>query len=706
MNTRNLRAMGLVLLPLTAWACGEASTPLEQSPDLHLVTRGDLRITVREQAEVQAAVQTQVKSELEGRSNTLIYLIPEGTVVAEGEKLAELDVSEIEEKRANQGIGVAKVGAALEQARKSVEIMDKEIEAERNTAQNRLTIAQMELEKFQGKKIENPPADGVPAEEGTNREMLRKLEEMLEAATPEDNPGGTAAEVKYAGLPNTVRELLGDEANLDRDMGQMANQILEQIDQIRLARAELVLKADTLHHSERLQAKLFITKNELEKDQLTYDSQLSKVTLAWNDIDLLINYTLRQQMIQMVQDVVNAGLDLQSVVAGSDARRVKDLADLESNELEYALAMERLENWDQQIANAVMLAPNPGLVVYAKQGRGMSQQPVEEGMDVRKRQTLIVLPDVTNMVAELKVHEADIDKVAPTQDATIEVDAFSERIFHGVVTRVAALPDSGSRFTNNDLKVYKTIVTFDGHNEEGVLRPGMNATVEIMIGVVKDIINVPNPAVHRAETVHYVWKRTPSGPEAVRVTVGRNNLTHVEIEAGLEEGETIYLAVPPGAEIPEFNLPGNRGLETVLGDAAEDRANSERRRRERERTQAIMNNPALLTGRLRTFLTEQLPDRAASLASDASFYRLLADDGFLDEMEQALTSDPALQEQWEAFRDAAQNQAPAAGRGGPGARGGNRGPGRGGPRGRGRRGGGPRGEGRREDNSGRSRDEG
>jgi multidrug efflux pump subunit AcrA (membrane-fusion protein) len=698
--------VGLFLLALTAWACGEISNPKHQSPDLHLVTRGDLRITVREQAEVQAAVQTSVKSELEGRANTLIYLIPEGTVVAKGDKLAELDVSEIEEKRANQAIAVAKAGAGLEQLIKTVEIMEKELEAGRTTAESTLTIAEMELEKFRGRVVENPPTNGVPFEEGTNREMLRKLTEMLETAALEDSTAGAATEVRYAGLSDTVRELLDGGANLDRDMGQMANQILEQIDQIRLARAELVLKADTLHHSEVLADNDFITQNELEKDRLTYDSQFSKVTLAWNGIDLLINYNLRQQKIQLNQDVVNAELDLERIMAGNDARRVKERADLESSQLEFALATERLENWDMQIANAVMLAPNPGLVVYAKQGRGMSQQPVEEGMEVRKRQTLIVLPDVTNMRAELKVHEADIDKVAATQEATVEVDAFPERIFHGKVDWVAALPDSGSRFTNNDLKVYKAFVSIDGDNEGQVLRPGMNATVEIMIGVVKNVINVPLPAVHSAETVHYVWKRTLLGPEATRVSVGRNNLTNVEIETGLEEGETIYLSVPPGAEIPKFDLPKDPGGETVLGDAAEARATAERRRRERERNQAMASDSTLLAATLRPFLTEKLPHRAEALAQDASFFRLLADDEFLDEMEEALKSDAALQEQWQAFREAAQNRGPATGRGGPGARGGDRGPGRGGPRGRGRRGGGQRGEDQREDNPRRSGDEG
>ena len=76
----------------------------------------------------------------------LIFLIPQGTMVEKGAKLAELDVSELREKRAVQAISVAKAAAAREQASKKVAIMEKEIRAAENTAQSRLKIARLREE--------------------------------------------------------------------------------------------------------------------------------------------------------------------------------------------------------------------------------------------------------------------------------------------------------------------------------------------------------------------------------------------------------------------------------------------------------------------------------------------------------------------------------------------------------------------------------
>src|SRR5262245_267844 len=115
-----VRASALLVLPLWLGACGGDEAALHPAL-VHAVTRGDLVITVRERAEIRAARDTRVSSELEGRA-TLIYLVPEGTLVAKDDKVAELDVSSIEEKRAQQAIAVAKAEAALEQAKKTVEI--------------------------------------------------------------------------------------------------------------------------------------------------------------------------------------------------------------------------------------------------------------------------------------------------------------------------------------------------------------------------------------------------------------------------------------------------------------------------------------------------------------------------------------------------------------------------------------------------------
>lgn len=611
-----LASAGLALLA----ACSSGDlTPSEagsNAADLHVVQRGPLRISVREDAELKASKENRIKSDVEGQA-TIIYLVPEGTVVEAGQRVVELDVSEVEEREANQAISVAKASTALETAKQNMLILEKELEAELAAAQSQLEIAQIDLEKFLGKPKtgatagvvdgdtiddqqlleevlqataesdptpetdaaptvagapgedgagEEPPGGGTPesatdesatltsptAYIGTNRDVLAALDDLVSEIATERPQYGT--------LPAKLLLLLGtNEAErterLDRDMGELGQQVLEQIVEIRNARSQLKLDEDTYQHSIKLQEKDFITRNELDRDRLRFESQSSTVQLAWQQLDILIGYALRKEQIDLELKLNNAVIGLEKVKASNDARRAREAAELDSSQREHELAKERLENFERQIENAVIYAPAPGLVVYAEtdnRGRG---EMIQEGSTVRERQTIIILPDVTHMTAELKVQEVDVDKVRIGQPASIQVDAFPNMILTGRVSRVSPVADSGSRWSNNNLKVYKTWVDVDYENETGELRPNMSAAVEILVGEVPDTITVPVSAVRRQRAVNYVWKATPSGPQANVVKIGRSTLTHVEILEGVREGEQVFLAEPPGMVAPQFEQP-------------------------------------------------------------------------------------------------------------------------------------------------------
>ena len=526
---------GLVWSCVALTACGvEVGEDLDPSL-IHSVERGDLAITVRERCEIQAAKDTRVSSQLEGRA-TLIYLIDEGTVVEAGQKVAEMDVSQIEEKRALQAIAVAKAQGALEQARKNVEIVEKELRAAVKTAETRLQIAHLQLEKFIGQPIDS--ADGDSS--GTNAAMLAALRELLA-----DESSASDSDSRRPGIVEKVLEILGPEQNLTLEMGEMANQILQQIGEISLVRADLELANETLFHSRKLEQKGFITSNELERDEINYKRELSKLTVAWNNLMLLVNYTLPETLLGLELEVENAGLALESVAAANEARRVRENSELESIEAEHALAGEQLENYERQIEFGVLRAPAPGLVVY---GRWDWDEPVYEGMEVRERQEVVILPDVSTMMAEIKVPEAQIGKLAEGQKASIEVDAFPNRHFSGRVSYVSTLPDPAPR--RQVLKLYVVRVLIDGDNSLGELRPGMNGRVTIEVGNIEDVLSAPLPALERSSDAHFVWKVTPGGPIPVQVELGGNNLTHVEIVAGLREGDRIYMVRPPGAQLP------------------------------------------------------------------------------------------------------------------------------------------------------------
>src|SRR5688572_12523605 len=85
------------------------------------VRRGPLRISVIERGNLKAADSISLKSEIEGQT-TILFLVPEGTQVEEGQLLCELDVTPLVDKRFQQEIAVRNAEAAFVKAKQNYEI--------------------------------------------------------------------------------------------------------------------------------------------------------------------------------------------------------------------------------------------------------------------------------------------------------------------------------------------------------------------------------------------------------------------------------------------------------------------------------------------------------------------------------------------------------------------------------------------------------
>jgi hypothetical protein len=155
------------------------------------------------------------------------------------------------------------------------------------------------------------------------------------------------------------------------------------------------------------------------------------------------------------------------------------------------------------------------------------------------------------MVVVVSVHESAIDKLKLGQPAVITIDARPDLSFIGSVTFIAPLPDSQNQWLNPDLKVYRCEIQLAGDTKD--LRPGMSASVEIVIDELNDAIAVPIHAVNRRGDHYFVYVQDSAGKPAIaEVKVGLHNDNRVAITDGVQAGDRIYLAMPPGAPQPDF----------------------------------------------------------------------------------------------------------------------------------------------------------
>lgn len=130
-------------------------------------------------------------------------------------------------------------------------------------------------------------------------------------------------------------------------------------------------------------------------------------------------------------------------------------------------------------------------VEVGEQVVGAMQMTGTEIMRVANLEVMEVLVDV---------NESDIVRVAFGDTATIEVDAYVNRKFKGVVTEIANSARStgmtADQVTNFEVKIrilkesYDDLIDPD-HPELSPFRPGMNATVDIITARKENVISVP-----------------------------------------------------------------------------------------------------------------------------------------------------------------------------------------------------------------------
>jgi HlyD family secretion protein len=315
---------------------------------------------------------------------------------------------------------------------------------------------------------------------------------------------------------------------------------------ITLREEELQRALDKLNWSRTLETEGYITRTELEGDELAYKRADLELTLAKRELRTLTEYTHRRELQVQRADVANAERNLERVKHTQSAQVVQAEADLRAKQLELERQQERLDIMRENLAMCRITAPVDGMVVYSSTGqagrRPGREEPLAEGVMVRERQHLISLPTATSMMAEVRIHESSIRKIDTGMRARITVDALPGRIFSGRVSKIGILPDAQMSWLNSNLKVYTSEVLIDG--DSAGLRPGMNCMVDIIVEQYQTAVYVPVQSIVELSGQQVAYLIGKNGPEPVPVELGLNNGRMVRILSGLQAGQRVMLAPP------------------------------------------------------------------------------------------------------------------------------------------------------------------
>ncbi len=471
----------LLLIGLAVVAFNSSGTKETLSGDMpsFVVKRGPLRISVTESGTLQAREQIILKSEVEGRT-TILFLLEEGTVVKKGELLVELDSSRLLDERIDQQIRVQNGEAAFIRARENLAVAENQAQSDIDRAELTFEFAKQDLRKY------------------------------------------TALE------------------------GEYQNQRKEVKSRITLAKEELQVAEEKLKWSRQLCEKEYISRSELQIDELGVNKRRLDLELSENNLRLLEDFTHPRMLAELESDVKQAEMALERARRKAKADVIQAEAELRAKQSEFKRQKDKLKKNGEQIEKTKIYAPADGLVIYATSAQTKhwrsSQEPLDEGQEVREREELIYLPTATAVKAEVKVHEASLQKVSAGLPVRVTVDALPGKIFTGEVAKIAPLPDATMVWLNPDLKVYNTEIYLDGEGDN--LRTGMSCRAEIIIEEYEDILYVPVQAVLRVggRPTVYVWNGKDFEPRAVESGLDNNRM--IRIISGLKEGQVVLLTPP------------------------------------------------------------------------------------------------------------------------------------------------------------------
>ena len=156
-----------------------------------------------------------------------------------------------------------------------------------------------------------------------------------------------------------------------------------------------------------------------------------------------------------------------------------------------------LSKANKDLSRTSLVAPMDGVIssLKIKKGERVAGNSFNVGTE------MMTVADMSVLEVRVDVGENDIVKINIGDSADVEVDAYNNRKFKGVVTKIASSTKAGSLTSSNDVTNYEVRIRLDKDSYKDLsnrtfpFRPGMNASADIKTRRVENVLAVPIAAV-------------------------------------------------------------------------------------------------------------------------------------------------------------------------------------------------------------------
>lgn len=263
-------------------------------------------------------------------------------------------------------------------------------------------------------------------------------------------------------------------------------------------------------------ARIFADLYALQRDEASSQVSQSQATVANSEAALeALNATLSQQKQAYER---NKTLYDQKVISKAEFEQVE--ATYRSAQANYNAAQKNilslkagvqsaqtgLTRANKDLGRTTLVAPMNGVIssLKVKKGERVAGNSFNVGTE------MMTVADMSVIEVRVDVGENDIVKVNIGDSADIEVDAYNNRKFKGIVTKIASSTNSSSSqtsgatqdVTNYEVRIrldsnsYRDLINRSGNTKKFPFRPGMNASADIKTMRKDNVLAVPITAVN------------------------------------------------------------------------------------------------------------------------------------------------------------------------------------------------------------------
>jgi len=457
---------------------------------VEVARRGEFIVKLRETGNLEPLISVDVKSNVYGEIEKIF--VKNGDEVERGQPLIKINDKQIREQKIQVEANLSATKAQLEQARKQTKLTEERQNGALIEAQDAIENAQLNYE----------------ATLASSKQLISQAETEIESTKD-------ALEQDKIALQQAIISLKQAKLTLDQYLSS------ERAAKTALDNAEAEVK-----RKRELYEKEYVSKKTLEDAEALYSNAQSQYESAQKRVESQ-RETIKshEQSIESQEKVIKmrertleskktnlellkesrTPLEKQAQIrlraAQTKLEQIKKTAKEEkaiseyaetSAEAAYLRTKSNLENAKEQLEWTTIKAPMSGTI---------TKLDVEEGEIVISGRSglatgpaLMIISDLSQMLVKTWINEVDISKVQLGQKAEIEIAAYPDKKFEGIVSKIAP----SGQLQDNVIK-FEVEIEVVGSPKE--LHPGMTADIDIVVVNRDNVLQLPIEAVIEEEVI-------------------------------------------------------------------------------------------------------------------------------------------------------------------------------------------------------------